>query len=155
MTTKPAGAGVNAYLGGIENQEQRHDCDQLVEMMWRVTACEPPMRGPSIVGFDSYRYRHASGREDDMPVTGFSSPKPDIGVCLLREPTVRETSLAMPGRHKVGESCLCIRRLPDVDLDVLEQLIVESVADCKPRNWKDLDDLRQSAAKNATTEISK
>jgi hypothetical protein len=123
MRTKPTGASVNAYREGIENQERRRDCDQLVEMMRRAT--------------------------------GFSLRRPDISIYLLCESAVREMLLARLGRHRMGKSCLYIRRLPDVDLDVLGQLIVESAADCEPRNWKDPQDRRQFAAKTATREISK
>jgi len=133
MKTRPTGASVDAYLNGIENEERRRDCGQLIEMMQRITGCEPLMWGPSIVGFDSYHYRYTSGRECDMCVTGFSSRKPDISVYLLCDSEVRGALLAKLGRHRMGASCLYIRRLSDVDLDVLEQLVVESVADCRRR----------------------
>ncbi len=133
MKTRPTGASVDAYLDGIENEERRRDCDRLVAMMQRVTGCAPLMWGPSIVGFDSYHYRYASGREGDMCVTGFSSRKPDISIYLLCDSEVRTALLAKLGRHRMGASCLYIRRLSDVDLDVLEQLVVESVADCRRR----------------------
>ncbi len=133
MKTRPTGASVENYLDGIANEERRRDCDQLVAMMQRVTGCEPRMWGPSIVGFDSYHYRYASGREGDMCVTGFSSRKPDISVYLHCDSEVRTALLARLGRHRMGAGCLYLRRLSDVDLDVLEQLVVESVAECKRR----------------------
>lgn len=133
MKTKPTGVSVASYLDGIDSEERRRDCDQLVTMMRRVTGCEPRMWGPSIVGFDSYHYRYASGHEGNMCVTGFSSRKPDISVYLLAGFGGRDALLASLGRHRMGKSCLYIRRLSDVDLDVLEQLVTGSVAECKRR----------------------
>jgi hypothetical protein len=73
-------------------------------------------------------------REGDMCVTGFSSRKPDISVYLDCDHEAREALLAKLGRHKMGKSCLYIRRLADVDTGVLEQLVAESVAECKRRH---------------------
>jgi hypothetical protein len=133
MKTRPTGESVNADPDGIENEERRRDCDRLVALMQRVTGCEPRMWGPSIVGFDSYHYRYASGREGRMCVTGFSSRKPDISVYLLCDSNVRGDLLARLGRHKMGKSCLYIRRLWDIDFDVLEQLVAQSVTECRLR----------------------
>jgi hypothetical protein len=133
IKTKPTGVSVTSYLDAIDNEERRRDCDQLVAMMKRVTGCEPRMWGPSIVGFDTYHYRYDSGHEGDMCVAAFSSRRPDISVYLSCDFEAREALLAKLGRHKMGKSCLYIRRLSDVDLDVLERLVVESVADCKQR----------------------
>lgn len=134
MKTKPNRASVASYFDGIDSEERRRDCDQLVAMMQRVTGCEPIMWGPSIVGFDRYHYRYASGHEGNMCVTGFSSRKPDISVYLLADFDGRDALLARLGRHRMGKSCLYIRRLSDIDLEVLEQLVAGSVAECKRRH---------------------
>lgn len=129
--TRPTDASVDAYLAAIESDERRKDCETLVTMMSAITKAEPVMWGASIVGFDSYHYRYASGREGDWPITGFSSRKGDISVYLMIPDQNQEELLARLGRHKMGKSCLYIRRLSDVDTGVLEQLIAGSVAEVK------------------------
>ena len=89
------------------------------------------MWGPTIVGFDTCHYRYASGREGDTAVTGFSPRKNDISVYLTAEGPDQAELLARLGRHKMGKSCLSIRRLSDVDPEVLEKLVADSVAAVK------------------------
>ena len=91
------------------------------------------MWGNSIVGFGSYHYRYDSGREGDACATGFSARKSDISVYLSASGERQEQLLAQLGRHKMGKACLSIRRLSEVDVNVLEQLVVDSVAEIKRR----------------------
>jgi hypothetical protein len=91
------------------------------------------MWGTSIVGFGSYHYRYESGREGDSCLTGFSSRKGDISVYLLASFPGREELLSNLGKYKLGKGCLYIRKLSDVDLKVLEQLIAGSVTERKSR----------------------
>ncbi|MBJ7573873.1 DUF1801 domain-containing protein [Luteimonas sp. MC1828] len=129
--TRATDASVSAFLAAIEDQQRREDCQMLLTMMARITGKPAGMWGPSIVGFDSYHYRYESGREGDMAVTGFSPRKNDISVYLTASGPDQGELLARLGRHKMGKSCLSIRRLSDVDLDVLEKLISGSVAEVK------------------------
>lgn len=131
--TKPTARSVADYLEAIPDETRRRDCEQLVVLMQRVTGCEPRMWGPSIVGFDRYHYRYASGHEGDSCVVGFSPRKGDISVYLLGGFEGREDLLAALGRHKIGKACLYLRRLADVDLAVLERLVALSVADTRRR----------------------
>jgi hypothetical protein len=91
------------------------------------------MWGPSIVGFGSYHYRYESGREGDSCLAGFSSRKGDISLYLAGGFPGRDALLAKLGKHKMGKGCLYVRRLSDVDLKVLEQLVIESIAEMKRR----------------------
>ncbi len=102
--------------------------------MSKITSHPPIMWGSSIVGFDSYHYKYASGREGDMCLTGFASRKGDISVYLLAKGPRQEQLLEKLGRHKMGKGCLYIRRLDDVDVKVLEQLIAGSVAEVKTQH---------------------
>ncbi len=129
--TKVTDASVDAYLAAIENVEKRKDCETIAKLMSAITKCPARMWGPSIVGFDNIHYKYASGREGDMCATGFASRKGDIVVYLTAGGANQAALLARLGRHKMGKSCLHIRKLTDVDLKVLEQLIVESVAEVK------------------------
>lgn len=131
--TKPTNSSVSAFLDAIEGDERRKDCQMLAAMMTKITGKPAVMWGPSIVGFDTYHYKYESGREGDMAVTGFSPRKGDISVYLTAGSAEQADLLARLGRHKMGKSCLYIRKLSDVDLTVLEQLISGSVAEIKRR----------------------
>lgn len=91
------------------------------------------MWGAGIVGFGSYHYRYESGREGDWAVAGFSPRKGDISVYLMAEAPGQAELLSRLGRHKMGKACLYIRKLADVDVEVLAQLVADSVAEVKRR----------------------
>lgn len=131
--TKPTDANVSAFLGAIEDERRREDSQTLLALMGRVTGKPAVMWGTSIVGFDTYHYRYESGREGDWAVTGFSPRKGDISIYLAAGSADQADLLARLGRHKMGKACLYIRRLSDIDLAVLEQLIAASVAEVKQR----------------------
>jgi Domain of unknown function (DU1801) len=135
--TKATDASVTSYIASIEDAARRKDCEALVKLMTKATNQKPKMWGSNIVGFGSYHYKYDSGREGDSCVTGFSSRKGDISIYLTAEFAGRDELLANLGRHKVGKACLYIRRLSDVDLDIVEQLIVASFADRKSRYSQD------------------
>jgi len=133
--TKPTKVSFTDYLAGIEDPQRREDCRELADLMTRVTGCEPRMWGTSIVGFDEYHYKYASGHEGDACVVGFSSRKGDISVYLLpgyESEEVKEL-LAQLGKHKIGKACLYVKRLSDVQLPVLEKLVSNSVTETKRR----------------------
>lgn len=128
--TKPTRVSFATYLAGIDDPERRRDCKALAAMMKRVTGCGPTIWGPSIVGFGSYHYKYASGHEGDSCVVGFSSRKGDISLYLmgvLQDPGAKPL-LAKLGKHKAGKGCLYVRRLSDVDPQVLDQLVARAVA---------------------------
>lgn len=128
-TTEP----VSAYLAGIADPQRRADCEQLQQMMQDITGCAAVMWGPAIVGFDQYHYRYDSGREGDMCVVGFSSRKTDISIYLVAASAKQQQLLTQLGKHKMGKSCLSVRRLSDIQLPVLQQLIEDSVATTRLR----------------------
>jgi hypothetical protein len=131
-------SSVDAYFDAIENAARREDCKVLVAMMSRVTGHVPCMWGPGIVGFGSYHYRYDSGREGDSCVVGFASRKGDISIYLMAGTPARDALLARLGRHKIGKACLRIRSLADVDFQVLERLVVNSVEEVHRRHDKTL-----------------
>src|SRR5262249_13205268 len=127
--TRPTEASVEAYLAKIENPDRRADCVALARLMTRATRHQPKMWGTSIVGFGSYHYKYESGREGDSCLTGFSSRKSNISIYLTAGALARQELLARLGKHKTGKGCLYIRRLDDVDLGALEQLIGAALAE--------------------------
>ena len=131
--TKATDASVAAYLDAITDPERRADCQAIARLMQTVTGERPCMWGSSIVGFGSYHYMYESGRQGDSCATGFSSRKSDISVYLTANFPGQEELLACLGKHKMGKACLSIRRLSDVDVGVLEQLVARSVEAIRKR----------------------
>jgi len=132
--TKATDASVDSYIAAIEDEVRRKDCQALAKLMAKVTKEKPKMWGPSIVGFGSYHYKYASGREGDTCLIGFSSRKGDISVYITGDFSGRDELLSKLGKHKTAKACLYIRKLDDVDLKVLEKLVVGSVTDRKLRH---------------------
>jgi hypothetical protein len=131
--TKVTEASVEDYFFAIKDEARRKDCEALAELMSGVTRQPPKMWGESIVGFGSYHYRYESGREGDSCLTGFSARAGGISVYLAESLPGREELLRKLGRHKMSKVCLQVRRLADVDLGVLGELIAGSVAEMKRR----------------------
>jgi hypothetical protein len=131
--TEPTGASVDVYLASRASPQQRVDCEALMAMCQRVTKQPPRMWGPSIVGYGSYSYRYESGHSGEACLTGFAVRGRDLVVYLLAERPEQADLLARLGKHKMGKSCLYLKRLADVDVAVLEALIAGSVADLQRR----------------------
>jgi Domain of unknown function (DU1801) len=124
--TRPTDADVGAFLEAIPDQRRRDDARTVCRLMQEVTGEVPVLWGTGIVGFGRVRLRYASGRELDWPVTGFSPRKTATTVYLMDGFEERLDLLARLGPHSTGKSCLYLKRLSDVDLDVLKALIAES-----------------------------
>ncbi|MGA7992271.1 MAG: DUF1801 domain-containing protein [Thermoanaerobaculia bacterium] len=132
--TKVTEASVEKYFSAIEDPARRRDCEALAKLMTKATRQPPKMWGPSIVGFGSYHYKYESGREGDMCLVGFSSRKGDISVYGLTRSPEHEELFSRLGEHKTGKGCLYIRRLADVDLEVLERLVAGSIGKMKGKH---------------------
>ena len=131
--TKATESSVESYFTAIKDEARREDCEALAKMMTQATKEQPRMWGTSIVGFGSYHYKYESGREGDSCLTGFSSRKSDISVYLTADVLAQIDLVTKLGKHKLSKGCLYIRRLSDVDLKVLEQLVVRTFAERKRR----------------------
>lgn len=131
--TKATKSSVAAYIAAIADEERRADCKLLVKLMSGITGKAATMWGPSIVGFDSYHYKYDSGREGDMCIAGFSSRKPNISIYLVAEDAAQKKLLAKLGKHRMTKACLYVRRMSDIDTEVLRQLIVGSIAEVRKR----------------------
>lgn len=131
--TKPTSVSVHDFLNSIENEERKRDCFALVELMRSVSGEDGVMWGASIVGFGKYRYKYASGREGESCPIGFSPRKNDLTIYMISGYDDAAEELAKLGKHKIGKSCLYIKRLRDIDVKVLEQMLRESLARTKER----------------------
>jgi hypothetical protein len=127
LKTKPSSKSVEAFLDGIADNARRKDCYTLVDMMERVTGDKPTIWGTGSVGFGNYHYKYASGHEGDYFLVGFASRKSALTLYITagveRFPKVVEKL----GKHRAGKGCLYIKKLDDVNLSVLEDLLKKSV----------------------------
>jgi hypothetical protein len=126
--TRPTGASVDAYLASRASPAQMADCRTIMAICERVTGEQPRMWGPSIVGYGTYTYRYESGHSGDACVVGFAVRGREVVVYIDAGTPDQAARLATLGPHRMGKSCLYLKRLADVDLDVLEALIAASVA---------------------------
>jgi hypothetical protein len=127
LKTKVNDASVEAFLSTIEDEKKRQDSFALLEMMKRVTQWEPKMWGDSIIGFGSYHYKGASGREGDWAPVGFSPRKQALTLYIMADWTRHTDLLARLGKYKSGKSCIYVKKLEDIDLEALEQLIKRAI----------------------------
>ena len=122
---------VDAFLDSVANQRKRADARKIVDLYTKQTGFPPKMWGPAIIGFGSYHYQYASGREGDAPLAGFSPRKQDITLYFEVEYEGREALLDALGKHKTGKCCVYIKTLDDIDTEVLKQMFSASMAHTK------------------------
>jgi hypothetical protein len=133
MKTAPTAASVKAFIDAIPDEDRRRDCRAVMKIMRAATGASPKMWGPSIVGYGRYHYRYDSGREGDWFLAGFSPRKQDLTVYIMSGFPQHAGLMKRLGKHKTGSSCLYLKRLDDVDLGLLEELVRRSVAAVKKR----------------------
>lgn len=121
--TRPTDADVTAFLSAVPHPVRRRDARTLVGLLTRVTGEDPTLWGPSIVGFGTYHYRYASGREGDMAAAGFSPRKAATTIYLMDGVDAHADLLERLGPHTTGTGCLYVKDLDDVDLGVLEAIL--------------------------------
>lgn len=123
LKTRPNDADVGDYLEQIADPGRRTDAKVVCAMLTEVTGEQPKMWGKSMVGFGTYRYRYASGREGDWLRVGFAARKVNLTVYLSTQLTTFQRELDQLGPHTTGMGCLYIKRLADIDLNVLRRLV--------------------------------
>lgn len=134
LKTRATDASIDDYIASRASDVQKADCERLMAMLARVTGETPRMWGPSIVGYGLYTYTYESGRSGEMCRTGFAIRGTSLVVYLVAEGDAQQALLARLGKHKMGKSCLYIRKLADIDMAVLEQLVAGSLAQLKARH---------------------
>ncbi|HSG16589.1 MAG TPA: DUF1801 domain-containing protein [Anaerolineae bacterium] len=127
LKTKPNDQDVEAFLNSVEDEGKRQACFTVKEIMEDVTEAEARMWGDSIVGFGTYRYKYASGREGEWMLTGFSPRKRNLTLYIMSGFDEYDLLLDKLGKYSTGKSCLYIKKIEDVDLDVLRELVDQSV----------------------------
>ena len=107
----------------VEDETKRNDAFELIKIMQEVTHFEPKMWGPSIIGFGSYHYKYASGHEGDAPLVGFSPRKAAISLYINIPTENRDELLSKLGKHKASKGCIYVKKLADINIEVLKNMI--------------------------------
>jgi len=118
---------VEDFLDDVKDDQKREDSYKILDMMKRLSGYEPKMWGSSIIGFGEYHYKYESGREGDMCRIGFSPRAQNLSIYFMPGYADFSEDLSRLGKHKLGKSCLYIKRLSDVDEAVLEEMIVRDL----------------------------
>ncbi|MEP6900688.1 MAG: DUF1801 domain-containing protein [Actinomycetota bacterium] len=127
LKTKETEASVEDFLDSVKDETVRDDSRKIIGLMSEATNAGPKMWGTNIIGFGSRHLKYESGRELDWMKIGFSPRKANLTLYLNLGCGWNEDLLATLGKHKTGKGCLYIKRLSDVDENVLQKLINESV----------------------------
>jgi hypothetical protein len=125
--TQPTTQSAEAFLNRIENDKKRQDAFEVLQMMQDITGKTPVMWGDSIIGFDQYHYKYASGREGDFLIVGFSPRKTALTLYLSSGFERYDELMPKLGKYKTGKSCLYVKKLEDINREVLAELITQSV----------------------------
>ena len=118
---------VDDFLNSVADETKRNDSFALVQLMKQHAGFDAKMWGPAIVGFGSYHYKYASGREGDAPLVGFSPRAKEISLYFAQDFTEKEKLLQHFGKHRTGAGCVYIKKLQDINIEVLGKLITASV----------------------------
>ena len=127
LKARPTEENVTKFLNSIERETTRKDCLPLARIMAKATVSKPKMWGSSIVGFGSYHYRYAGGREGDWFTTGFSPRKENLTLYVMGGFSGHASLLKKLGKHSTGKGCLYVKSLEDIHLPTLTKIIQSSV----------------------------
>lgn len=125
IKTKPTETGVDDFLAAVPDPQRREDGRAVRAMMERLSGEPATMWGPSIIGFGTYHYKYDSGHSGTMCRIGYSPRAKELVLYVLTGSARQPELLARLGKHRIGKSCLYVKRLADVDQGVLEELMVE------------------------------
>jgi hypothetical protein len=112
----------------VENDQKKADSFELVRLMRQWSGFEPKMWGPTIIGFGSYHYKYASGHEGDAAMIGFSPRKAEFSLYVFSPTEENKHLLDNFGKYKMGKACIYVKKLSDININVLEKMCNASIA---------------------------
>ncbi len=133
LKTKQNDASVTDFLDQVENEQRQTDCRELLKMFSEVTGEPAKMWGENMVGFGKYHYKYKSGHEGDWFLTGFSPRKQNLTIYIMTGFEKYNDILEDLGKYKTSSSCLYVKKLEDINREVLSKLIRRSVEDMRER----------------------
>ncbi|WP_114783223.1 DUF1801 domain-containing protein [Botryobacter ruber] len=135
LKTKENDLPVEAFLNSIEPEKKRSDAFKILQLMREATGLEPTMWGTNMVGFGKYSYRYNSGHSGESFLVGFSPRKQNLTLYLMTGFERPQALMEKLGKYKNGKACLYINKLEDVNLDVLQELVKDSLAATAQMEW--------------------
>jgi len=135
LKTKANKKSVTEFINSIKDEKKRKDSKKLNTLFKKITGEKAVMWGSSIVGYGTYHYKYASGREGDWMITGFSPRAQALTIYIMPGYQFPEYKalLSKLGPHKLGRSCLYIKKLEDIHLPTLEKIIKRGYTDMKKK----------------------
>lgn len=133
IKTKKNNTSVKEFISTIESEQKREDSKILIKLYEEITGYKAKMWGSSIIGFGEYHYKYKSGHEGDWPLTGFSPRKANLSIYIMSGFSDYKNLLSKIGKHKHSVSCLYVKKLADIDLEILKEMIIDSVKVMKER----------------------
>jgi hypothetical protein len=136
LKTKQTSADVIGFINAFADSEQkRKDSFELLKLMQEFTGYEPKMWGPSIIGFGSYHYKsERSSQEGDWLLVGFSPRKAAISLYVYTGAKEHEQLLEGLGKFTMGKACIYVRKLSDINQDVLKNLMKATIDYLQSKN---------------------
>ena len=131
--TQPTELSVDTYLNGLDDKQKAEDSRTLIQIMNQITGEPAVMWGASMIGFGKFHYVYESGHEGDTFLVGFAPRSKALTLYLATDLSALADELAELGPHKLGKGCLYVKRLSDVNADVLRKLIIQSVDQARRR----------------------
>ncbi|MCA0988597.1 DUF1801 domain-containing protein [Guptibacillus algicola] len=127
LKTRENDKSVIEFIENVESKKKREDAYRLLDIFTEETGYNAKMWGESIIGFGSYHYKYKTGHEGDMMLVGFSPRKAKISLYFATGEPKREEILGRFGKHTSGKACVYINKVDDIDIEVLKELIHESI----------------------------
>ena len=126
--TQPTEVDVKEFINSyVDNEQKKIDSFRLIDLIQEWSDSEPKMWGPTIIGFGTYHYKYASGHQGDAPVLGFSPRKTAFSLYVYSDTEKSKSLLNDLGKFKMGKSCIYIKKLSDIDINILKELCLDSI----------------------------
>jgi|SRR5690606_22427840 len=129
IKTKATDADVHEFINTFADTEQkRKDSIELLRLMQDLTGYEPKLWGPSIIGFGQYHYKSDRSRQEgDWPLVGFSPRKTAISLYIYSGAQGQDELLKELGKYKMGKGCIYVKKLSDINQDILKKLMKSTI----------------------------
>lgn len=111
----------------VDNEQKKADSFALIDFFEKLTGEAPRMWGPSIIGFGNYHYKYASGHEGDAPMLSFSPRKTALTFYVFSDTEHSRSLLENLGQYKMSKACIYVKKLADIDMNVLKEICNESI----------------------------
>ena len=127
LKTQFTAVDVEEFINNLDNEQKKKDSFELIELMEKATGEKAKMFGPTIIGFGQYHYKYASGHEGDAPLLGFSPRKAAISLYVTTGCDDQKQYLEGLGKYKMAKACIYIKKLEDINIEVLNKIMKESI----------------------------